>query len=117
MTAQAIALAQASVSSLPGEVLPMAWLGHAYARGGHKGEALDFLQKLGALSKEQYVSPYNVAVLYIGLGDKDRAIEWLERAVQERSGLLVYVNVEPVFDPLRSDPRFQSLLRHMNFPK
>jgi hypothetical protein len=55
-------------------------------------------------------------VVYLGLGDKRQALEWLEKAYQDRSELLIFLNVSPVFDSLHSDPRFQSLLRRMNFP-
>jgi len=52
----------------------------------------------------------------MGLGDKDRAFEWLEKAYEERAGRLVYLKVEHAFDPLRSDPRFGDLVRRLKFP-
>jgi hypothetical protein len=57
-----------------------------------------------------------VARVYAGLGDKEKAFVWLEKAYAERASQLSWVKVDPTFDPLRSDPRFQDLLRRMNFP-
>lgn len=67
------------------------------------------------MSKQAYVSPYDLAILYVGLGDKNRAMEQLNRAYDDRAGWLIYLNVEPVFDPLRSDPRFADLVSRMKF--
>ena len=58
-----------------------------------------------------------MAVLYIGLGEKDPAFSFLNKAVQDRAGLLVYINVDPFFDPLRSDPRFAEILRRVHIPQ
>jgi tetratricopeptide (TPR) repeat protein len=117
MAEQAIPLARKAAERLPGETLPMVMLGQAYWAAGKKQEARALLTKFLALSKKQYVSPFNVAVFYAGLGDRDRTMEWLEKAAQERAGLLVYLNVDPWFDSLRNDPRFKSLLQRMNFPQ
>jgi hypothetical protein len=68
-------------------------------------------------AKTEYVSPYEIAVIYAGLGDKDRAFEWLEKAYEERATLLVYFRMDPRIWSLHSDPRFQGLLDRMNFPK
>jgi len=67
------------------------------------------------MSKQAYVSSYDLAILYVGLGDKDRALEQLNKAYEERAGFIIYLNVEPLFDPLRSDPRFAELVRKMKF--
>lgn len=67
-------------------------------------------------SRTRYVSPLFIAGTYITLGDKDHAFEWLDKAYQERSPVLFAIKVDPSWDPLRSDPRFQDLLRRMNFP-
>ena len=89
-------------------------LGHAYAASGRRGEALRILEELKEMSKQKYVSPYDLAVLYTGLDEKDLAIEQLQKEYQERgSGLFIDLKVEPLFDPLRSDPRFADLLRTM----
>jgi tetratricopeptide (TPR) repeat protein len=89
-------------------------LGHAYAASGRRAEALKILAELSEMSRQKYVSPFDLAVLYTGLGEKDRAIEQLQKQYQERgSGLFIDLKVEPLFDPLRSDPRFADLLRSM----
>jgi hypothetical protein len=62
------------------------------------------------------VSPYEIAVIYAGLGDRDRAFEWLGKAYEERASLLVYFRMDPRIWSLRSDARFQDVLRRMNFP-
>ena len=62
-------------------------------------------------SKQRYVSPYFIAIIYAGLGEKDEAFKRLEEAYQERFDLLVYLKVEPKLDSLRSDPRFANLMR------
>ncbi|MBI3666757.1 MAG: hypothetical protein HY236_11145 [Acidobacteria bacterium] len=70
--------------------------------------------KLKDLSKSRYVAPYDVAVVYIGLGDKDQAMEWLEKAYEDHSAWLLWVKVDPRFDSLRGEPRHRDLLRRMN---
>ena len=69
------------------------------------------------MSEQAYVSPYDLAILYLGLGDKDRAFEQLTKAYEDRTGWIIYLNVEPIFDPLRSDPRFVELVSGMKFPR
>ena len=71
---------------------------------------------LEKLSKQKYVSPYFIAVIYSGLGEKNQAFHWLELAYQERHPYMVLLNVEPVFDPLRSDLRFAELARRVGRP-
>jgi serine/threonine protein kinase/TolB-like protein/Tfp pilus assembly protein PilF len=94
----------------------IAFLGYSYAMLARRDQASKALDELREVSRLQYVSPYFVAVIYIALGEKDRAFEWLQKAYEERSESLVYLKVEPMLDPLRSDRRFQNLLRRMNFP-
>jgi hypothetical protein len=71
------------------------------------------LEELKELSKRSHVSPYDFAVVNAGLDEKDKALEWLQKALEDRSAYLVYLNVEPIWDGLRSDPRFTDLLRRM----
>jgi serine/threonine-protein kinase len=89
-------------------------LGHTYALMGRRAEAQALLQELVQLSKTRYVSPAYIATIYIGLGEKDRAMEWLEKAYQARSATLAYLKVNPRYDSLRSHPRFTALLRKIN---
>jgi len=91
-------------------------LAHAYALSGNYSEALKLLAQLDALAKKQYVSPFYVAIVYLGLGKNDAAMNWLQKAYDDRSNGLVFLKVEPELDPLRSDRRFISLLRKLNFP-
>ena len=91
-------------------------LANAYARSGNKAEAEKLLAGLISESKKQYVSPYYFAVVYVGLGEPERAIDWLERALGDRSNGLVFLKVEPELDNLRSNPRFVALQRKLNFP-
>ena len=91
--------------------LPVALLGHAYAVSGRRGEALAVIDQLNELSKRRYVSPYRVAAIHAGLGEKEQAFAWLDRACEERDGWLVWLNLDPVLDPVRSDKRFKRLLK------
>jgi tetratricopeptide (TPR) repeat protein len=114
---EAIAAIDKAIKLSGGDIRAVATLGHAYAVLGRKAETYNVLEELKRQSKLRYVSPYFIAVIYAGLEEKDRAFEWLETTYAERHPYLALLKVEPVFDPLRSDPRFQSLLRRMNFPE
>ena len=92
-------------------------LGHAYAVSGQKGEALKVLEELKEYSKHQYVSPDNQALIYTGLGEKNEAFEQLQKAYDERAGQLIYLNVDPRFESLRSDSRFQDLLKRVGLAR
>jgi TolB-like protein/Tfp pilus assembly protein PilF len=88
-------------------------LGMAYGAGGLKREANQVANELLQLEKQRYVSPMAFVYVYIGLGDKDRAFAWLEKAYQERSNHIAFFKVSPTVDPLRSDARFADLLRRI----
>jgi TolB-like protein/DNA-binding winged helix-turn-helix (wHTH) protein/Tfp pilus assembly protein PilF len=92
------------------------WLAHAYGAAGRRDDALKILDALKQRSQQTYVSPLNIAIIYLGLGDRDRTFEWLEVGYAMRDADMVLLNVNPVWDPLRKDPRFTALLRRMNFP-
>jgi serine/threonine protein kinase len=113
---EAIVEFQNAIDNWKNNTLPLAALGHAYGIAGKKKEALEILEKLLEKSKRTYVSAYDIAAVYIGLGEKDQVFAWLSKAVEERSGFLVYIKCDGRFDPLRSDPRFQDLLRRLNLP-
>ncbi|HWY46878.1 MAG TPA: winged helix-turn-helix domain-containing protein [Bryobacteraceae bacterium] len=91
----------------------LANLGHAYARNGNRSGALKVLAQLRTLSKSRYVSPYAFALVYMGLADKEKSFEWLQKALTERSQTITTMKVDPVFDELRADPRFVSLIRQI----
>jgi len=88
----------------------LALLGVAYAKSGNQSAAQGVLDKLNALIRQRRAQPHDLAILYTGLGEKDRAFEWLGKAYEERSHLILYLKTDPFFDPLRSDPRFSDLL-------
>ncbi len=92
---------------------PLAELGHAYALSGKKSEAEQILKQLQDWSKRSYVPPYNIATVYVGLGEKQQALAWLEKAYADRSMILTVVKVNPQFDSMHSDPRFKDLVRRM----
>jgi tetratricopeptide (TPR) repeat protein len=114
---EAIAEFQKTVTLSPESSIYVGELGRAYAKAGRRDEALAIAAELEELSKERHVSGGVMASIYASLGDNDRAIEWLEKGYEDREWLIRFLQVDPMFDPLRSDPRFQSLLRRMNFPE
>jgi eukaryotic-like serine/threonine-protein kinase len=86
-------------------------LAHAYGSSNQRAQAQRLLQQLKELSKKRYVAPSDFALIYVGLGEKDEAFKWLQKASQERCWYMVLLNVDPRLDALRSDARFQSLVR------
>jgi hypothetical protein len=83
-----------------------------HAVAGRRDAAAQILGRLEArVERGEYVSPVSIALVHIGLGDADRALRWLERAYEERAPQLIWLKVDPIFDPLRSAPRFTRLLR------
>jgi tetratricopeptide (TPR) repeat protein len=101
---------------LEDDPLLLAQIGGVYARTGKKREARDILNQLLLRAKRQHIPPDAFGILYFHLGEKDKAFEFLERAVDEHAEDMTGYKVAPWIDPLRSDPRFQNLLRRMKFP-
>lgn len=95
----------------------LASLGRAYALAGRIPEAQGILDTLTNLSNRRFVSACNFSLLTLGLGQKDKTFEWLEKAYQERASWLYLIKVDPSWDPLRNDPRFGALLKKMNLEK
>lgn len=89
-------------------------LAFAYAISGRRDEAVKILDQQNLLATQGYISPYNFAIIYTGLGDKDRAFEWLEKGYEQRTQLVYRIKSRPMFDSLRADPRYVELLRKMN---
>ncbi len=111
LTENAIAEYQRAIG-LNDDPVPQALLGHLYAKIGKKNEARQILQQLHESSKQHYVSPYLFAMIHIGLGDKDQAIDFLKKTYEDRDGYsIAFVKVDPFLDPLRSDPRFEALVQ------
>jgi tetratricopeptide (TPR) repeat protein len=100
----------AALSRTPGA---LGFLGMNYGFAGRKAETNKILSELLELNRRRYVTPPALANVYIGLGDKDQAFFWLEKAYQERSYYMAYLKVFPAADSLRSDPRLDDLLRRM----
>jgi len=93
-----------------------AYLGCTYAKNGQRDKAMETLEELNQLGRRRFVTPFCQALVYLGLGENSRAIDWLEKAYEGRSVWVAWLKVEPMYDPLRSDPRFQALYKKMNFP-
>ena len=92
-------------------------LGRALAVSGNRTEAMKILEQLNTISRERYVSAYSFALVHLGLGDKDEALRYLEKAYEVRAGeLLRYIRVDPLLDPLRGDPRFEALAQEILRP-
>ena len=115
MYAPAIASLQKAVSLFEGEPIATAMLTRAYAASGAMASTRELLSELNRIRNHRYVSAYLFALIHVGLGEKEQAWQWLERAFEERSAWLAdRVTVDPMLDPLRADPRFAALLRRMN---
>jgi len=94
----------------------LAALIYACGRAGRGAEARALLKEMKAIQRHRFVSPYFFALAYTGCGQKDFAFEWFEKALEDRSGWLANLNIEPGLDPIRSDPRFRNLLRRVGLP-
>jgi DNA-binding winged helix-turn-helix (wHTH) protein/tetratricopeptide (TPR) repeat protein len=92
-------------------------IGYAQALRGNPKVARRIVAALTERSHHEYVPGFSMALLYVGLGDRDEAINWLGRAYQDRSTYMIFAKVDPLLDPLRSDPRFVSLLKRMDLPE
>jgi len=104
--------------ALPGSnPLTTGALGHCYAASGQPEEARKLLKELEGLARQRYVSAISRALIYIGLGEKDGAFQWLEKACQEHDPWLGWLNADPIFDRLRADSRFPNLLKKVRLQK
>jgi adenylate cyclase len=110
---KAIEYYQKNIELLGRHPANIAHLGRAYALSGEKAKAVEIIRELESFSKNNYLSPTSIAVIYAGLGEIDQAFGYLEEAYRERCNNLVFINVQPTFDILRSDPRFTKLIQRM----
>lgn len=110
---KAIAALGKAVTFSSGGLAFEAYLGFAYGYTGRRGEALESLENLHEIAKQNYVSPYNFAIIHLGLGELDEAFKWFEKSLAERSGFLPFFKVEPVVDSIREDSRFEKLLERI----
>jgi serine/threonine-protein kinase len=109
-TAEAIAEYQRAFE-LNDDPVVLALLAHAEARIGKQNEAQQILARLTEEAKARYVPAYAFAVIHLALGEKDQALDWLERGARDHDGLYsVFIKVDPYLDPLRGDPRFEALV-------
>ncbi len=92
-------------------------LGYAYAAAGRKNDALKKIAELQSLAERKYIPPMWFARIYVGLGDKERAFEWLEKAYAGRDDALTHLKTDPLLDSLRADPRFTDLTRRVGLPE
>ena len=95
----------------------LARLGYAQEMAGNRREAMNILDSLKLQSKNIYVSSDIVATIYVALGDHDRAFEYLQKAFEDRAGWMIWLRVDPVWNPLRNDQRFYTLLKKMDLEK
>jgi len=114
---EAIAAAEKAVELSERAPGALGMLGLVYGLAGRTADALKIRNELLELNKTRYVTPAALVNVYIGLGDKDQAFIWLEKAYQERSNYLAYLKVFPLIDPLRSDPRYADLVRRIGLPQ
>jgi tetratricopeptide (TPR) repeat protein len=93
------------------------WRAQEYAACGRKAEAQKLLNELLELSKDHYVSPHWFAAVQTSLGNKDEAFKWLDQTIDRRFGPMIYLKVNPIWDPLRSDPRFAEYVHRVGVPQ
>ena len=111
---EAISEFRLALKSSPENVTALTALGHSQALAGKKADAEKVIARLQELSKQQYVSPFQTAVIYAGLDERQLAIEWLEKSREERFNWLPFIKVDPVLKNLRSEPRFVELAKSLN---
>jgi serine/threonine-protein kinase len=114
--AEAIRELETAIASGGATSIYVAALGHVYGRSGNRQGALHILRDLRSRASSHYISPLDIATVYLGLGDTEAAFDWLERARETGASALVYLAVDPRYDPLRRDPRFVALLERIGFP-
>jgi len=114
---EAVAEMQAASHELGEDPAEYARLGYAYAMAGNRPRAATILRNLIAESSAGHPRPFEIALIYVGLQDKNRALTWLGRAVEERGELVSALGVDPIWDPLRGDPRFTILLSQLGLSR
>jgi len=113
---EGIAALEKAVELSPGNQRFVAYLGYAYAAAGRQSDARKILVELRQLAGRQYVSPYGIALIHVGLGEKEAALNWLAKAYEAHAFELAELAADPRLDPLRSDPRFLDLARRVGPP-
>jgi len=98
-----------------GSTRRLSLLGHIYALSGQRSKALAILEKIMEAAAEGDDIAFDIALIHVGLSDKEKALDWLDRAYDDRNAMLALINVEPIFDPLRTEPRFKDLSMRLGF--
>jgi len=111
MNGEAIAESEKVLQAMPDSSVGLTELAYSLAAGGRQSKARRILHRLEKRSKREFVPAYNLAIIHIALNEKDAALHYLQKAYEERDWALMVLAVEPRFDPLRSDRRFQDLVR------
>jgi TolB-like protein/Tfp pilus assembly protein PilF len=114
---EALAEFQKALALSPGSTLAKSELGYAYAKAGKREDALRMINELQQSVGQRRVSPFHLALIHIGLGENDRAIEFLNQAVDERAERMVWLGADPRFDPLRLNPRFNEIMIRMGLAR
>ncbi|HEX9003624.1 MAG TPA: tetratricopeptide repeat protein, partial [Blastocatellia bacterium] len=114
MYSEAIAELQKALALSTNSHRYLARLGRLYAVSGNRLEAQKLLNQLLEMEKERYVSPYSLALVYSGLNDRERALDWLRKGLDQRAGRMVRLQFDPRFSNLRSEPEFERILRRIN---
>jgi serine/threonine-protein kinase len=112
----AISAGEKGVNLSGGSPLMRAALAQSYAEAGRPEDARQILDDLTMLAQHKYVAPHFFAGIHIGLGENDRALEYLEKSYAEHCHWLIYLHIDPSMDSLRDNPRFQELLRRVGLP-
>ena len=115
--AEAISLSEKELQSSPNNQHMLLVAGYAFGRSGRRAEAGAIIERFKEISRTHYVIPSFVAAVYGAMGEKEKAFAELERSIEERDSWFKWGKVEPLFDPLRDDPRFNDLLKRMGLPE
>jgi Flp pilus assembly protein TadD len=115
MFAEATASARRATELSPAQTVSIAFEGFALARSGDRASAEANLNKLLKLSTERFVPATHIAIIYSGLGEREKALDWLEKAIEQRDPKMTFLKVEPKWNDLRTEPRFIELMKKMNF--
>ncbi len=114
---EAIAELHKALELSEGDTNELAALAYGDAVTHDVAAARAILSELNGRSKQTYVQPLVLAMIHIGLGEANEAFDWLSKAIEDRSAGLVYLKVDPVFDPVRSDPRFADLVQRVGIAR
>ena len=113
---EAVAELQKSATESQRSVLELMYLGHALGVSGARAEGQKVLEEMQSLSQRRYVPPEYIAIVYEGLGERERALQWFEKAYSERS-MNGWILPDPKLDQIRTEPRFKNLMRRMRLPQ